>query len=122
LLAEARWEGFPGRLHSAILYMALIEAMNWALFAQTERMGLPTRTGALEAARPVRTGTRLRLEGRVLVADATARTARVDARAWDPSDEVVARLERDYALVDQPTFLAKMGYDRIPPGYEGLFR
>ncbi|MHB8606087.1 MAG: hypothetical protein ACYDCK_12620 [Thermoplasmatota archaeon] len=120
-VAEARWQGFPGRMHSAVLYLALIETMNWSLYARTARMGLPTRTSALETSRRVDVGATVALSGRVLAVDESARTARVEAVAATPHGETIARLERDYALVDEATFLARMGYDAVPAGYEGVF-
>jgi hypothetical protein len=119
---DERWQGFPSRLHSGILYLALLETMNWSLHAKTGRMGLPSRTGALESRRWVKCGTAILLEGRVRAFDPTARTASLEAWAEFPDREVVARLERDYALVDETTFLERMGYDVVPSGYDGAFR
>lgn len=119
--AEPRWQGFPGRMHSAVLYMALLEAMNWALYARTGRMGLPARTGALEMTRRVAVGDTVHLEGTVLRVDEAARTAEAEARA-SVRGEPVGRLERGYALVDEATFVQRMDYDAPPAGYEGLFR
>ncbi|MHB8585351.1 MAG: hypothetical protein ACYDDF_05890 [Thermoplasmatota archaeon] len=120
--ASSRWEGFPGRLHSAILYLGLIEAMNWALYARTGRMGLPIRTGALATTRTIPTGTELLFEGRLVHMDEGARLATMESVASDIGGESVGRLERGYALVDEATFLARLGYKEVPPGYEGLFR
>lgn len=121
-VAEERWQGFPGRLHSAVLYLALIETMNWSLYARTGRMGLPSRTGALETRRRVEVGATVALEGRVVSVDGAARSASVEAWAsMDPGGEV-ARLGREYSLVDEATFLARMGYDALPPGHEGVFK
>jgi len=121
-VAEPRWQGFPGRMHSAVLYMALLETMNWSLYAQTRRMGLPARTSALEMTRRVAVGDTVVLEGHVVRVDEAARTAHAEARATTLQGEPVGRLKRDYALVDEATFLARMGYDALPEGYEGLFR
>jgi len=121
-VAEARWQGFPGRMHSAVLYLALVETLNWSLFARTGRMGLPARTGALEMARRVDVGATVALEGRVLRVDEDARAASAEARAATPAGEPIGRLEREYALVDEATFLVRMGYDALPAGYEGVFR
>lgn len=119
---DERWQGFPGRLHSAILYLALIETMNWSLQARTGRMGLPTRTSELEMKRRVDVGTTLGLEGRVRSWDTAARTAALEAWATTASGEPVGRLERTYALVDEATFLARMGYTSLPAAYEGCFK
>lgn len=120
-VAEARWQGFPGRLHSAILYLALLETANWSLYARTRRMGLPARTSALESLRRVDVGATVALEGRVMAVDEAQRTARVEALARTPAGEPIGRLEREYALVDEETFLTRMGYDAVPAGYEGVF-
>lgn len=120
-VAEERWQGFPRRLHSAVLYLALIETMNWSLHARTGRMGLPSKTGALETRGRVDVGTKVALEGRVLFFDKTARTASVEAWAKTEIGGEVARLSRDYSLVDEATFLARMGYHELPAGYEGAF-
>lgn len=84
-------------------------------------MGLPTRTSALELTRRVEIGAKVALEGRVLHVDEAARTARVEARATTPTGEPIGRLDRDYSLVDEATFLARMGYESMPAGYEGVF-
>lgn len=120
-VAEARWQGFPGRMHSAILYLGLVETMNWSLYARTRRMGLPTRTSALEMTRLVDVGSTVTLEGRVLRVDEARRVASVEARASTTDGNPIGRLERDYDLVDEATFLARMGYDALPAGYEGAF-
>ena len=118
-LVDARWQGFPGRLHSAILYLALVETLNWSLYARTGRMGLPERTSALRMTRRVGVGDALVLRGRV--ARSAPGSATVEAEATMPAGEAVGSLDRDYAMVDEATFLARMGYDALPEGYEGLF-
>ncbi|MCI4324128.1 MAG: hypothetical protein L3K03_09010 [Thermoplasmata archaeon] len=85
-------------------------------------MGLPTRTGALDSRRWVECGIAILLEGHVRAFDPTARTASLEAWARLLDGEVVARLERDYNLMDETTFLQRMGYDLVPSGYEGAFR
>lgn len=121
-VAEERWQGFPRRLHNAVLYLALIETMNWSLHARTGRMGLPSRTGALETRRRVDIGSKVALEGRVALLDEAGRSASVEAWASLDATGEVARLKREYALVDEATFLERMGYDTLPGGYEGDFR
>lgn len=118
-VAEARWQGFPGRLHSAILYLALIETMNWSLYGATKHMGLPTRTSALRMTRRVNVGDKIWLRGKV-VSHADGK-AHVVAEATTPRGEPVGSLDRDYEMVDESTFLARMGYDHVPNGYEGVF-
>lgn len=120
-VVDARFQGFPGRMHSAVLYLALLETMNWSLYAKTGRMGIPTRTSALEMTRRVDVGSTVVLEGRLLRADEARRVAIVEARAATAAGQPVGRLEREYDLVDKATFLARMGYDELPAGYDGVF-
>ncbi|HVM44993.1 MAG TPA: hypothetical protein VM582_03570 [Candidatus Thermoplasmatota archaeon] len=116
LAATERVIGWPGRLHSGILYLAMLETANWTLYGLRGRVGIPTRTSALEAKRWVATGETLTLAGRLTASDARAARARVEAR--DASGALVASLERDFDLPDRATFLARMGYDAVPPGLE----
>lgn len=118
-VAEARWQGFPGRMHSAVLYLALIETMNWSLHARTGRMGLPARTGALSMVRRVAVGDGVHLEG--VVHEATGATAKVSASARTPEGAPIGSLDREYRLVNEDEFLRAMGYDELPEGYEGAF-
>src|SRR5438093_6783828 len=62
-------EGWPGRLHSGILYTAMLEAANWTVFGIAGRIGVPVRTSALNLKRWVPTGTRLRIVGRSKTTD-----------------------------------------------------
>lgn len=117
-VAEPRWQGFPGRMHSAVLYLALLETMNWALYARTGRMGLPQRTSALTMTRRVIVGDDVHVEGRVTkLGDITA----VEAHARTPAGEPIGSLDRDYRMVDEAEFLRVMGYDALPEGYEAAF-
>lgn len=118
-VATGAWQGFPGRMHSAVLYMALIETMNWSLYAKTGRMGLPARTSALGMTRRVVVGDVVEVEGRVLAVD--AERASVVAHARTPAGDPVGSLEREYRMVDEDEFLRVMGYDELPEGYEGAF-
>lgn len=118
-VVEPRFQGFPGRLHSAVLYMALLETMNWSLYARTGRMGLPSRTGALVMTRRVSVGDAVVVEGRVV--EAREGFARAVAEARTPAGDPVGALERDYRMVDEDEFLRVMGYDALPEGYEGAF-
>lgn len=118
-VAEPRWQGFPGRMHSAVLYMALIETMNWSLYAKTGRMGLPQRTSALNMTRRVVVGDVIEIEGRVLRADALGATVVAHARA--PGGAPIGSLEREYRMVSEDEFTEAMGYDELPEGYEGAF-
>lgn len=116
--AAPHLQGWPGRLHSGMLYTAMLETANWSLFASVGRVGLPTSTGALEASRWVATGETLSLEGACSRQDDG--TAHVVVEAFDAAGKRVAKIERRYALPDRKTFLAKMGYDEVPPGFEDL--
>ena len=117
--ADASMQGWPRRLHSGVLYTALLETANWTVYGVKGRAGLPVRTGALSLARWVATGERLRLEGRLR--DTGARAAAVTAQALDAEGRIVAGVERDYDLPNAAEFAARMGYDALPPELEGLF-
>lgn len=117
LAAAARHEGWPGRLHSGILYLALVETANWTLYGLRGRVGIPTRTSALEAKRWVATGEALTLTGRLTLSTENHAKARVEAT--DAEGRLVAALERDYDLPDRATFLKRLGYDKVPVGLEG---
>ena len=118
LAATARHEGWPGRLHSGILYLAMLETANWTLYGLRGRVGLPVRTGALEAKRWVATGETLTLTGRLTPLGEASARARVEAT--DAQGAPVAALEREFDLPDRATFLKRMGYDTLPPGLEDL--
>lgn len=115
LEATREREGWPGRLHSGVLYLAMLETANWTLYGLRGRVGLPVRTSALDARRWVPTGESLTLTGRLVEGDSKAR-ARVEAT--DAQGSIVATLERDYDLPDRATFLKRMGYDAVPVGLE----
>ena len=117
--ADATMQGWPRRLHSGVLYTALLETANWTVYGLKARAGLPVRTSALSLARWIATGERLRLLGSLR--DTGARTATVMAEARDGQGKTVASLERDYDLPDAVEFAARMGYDAMPPELEGLF-
>ncbi len=117
--ASGRYQGFPGRLHSGILYLAMLEAANWTLYGLRDRVGIPVRTSALEAKRWVATGEALTLVGRIVPTDGEA--VRVRIEATDAQGSVVASLERDYDVPDRAAFLARMGYKTMPPAYEKDF-
>ncbi len=109
-------QGWPGRLHSGLLYLALLETANWTLYGLRGRVGIPVRTSALEAARWIAVGERLALRGRLARDEPAAATVLVEA--LDASGRRVASLERAYDLPDRATFLARMGYDEAPPGLD----
>lgn len=107
--------GWPNRLHSGLLYLALAETANWTVYGALGRVGLPVRTSALDARRFVRVGETLALVGRW---DAATKTARVEAQ--DEAGALVASLEREYALPTRAEFRARMGEDALPPEFEEL--
>lgn len=110
---EAWMEGWPGTTHTAFLYMALVETMNWTAYALRGRVGLPSRTGALETRRRVATGDALALAGRARLDAPDALHAEAEAR--DPTGALVARLERDYTFPDAAEFARRLGLDALPP-------
>lgn len=113
-----RYNGWPGRLHSGILYLAMLETANWTVYAALGRVGLPVRTGALAASRWVATSETLTLAGKPTSRSADAITVAVEAT--DERGARVATLERAYDLPDREAFRQRMGYDVLPPELEGL--
>lgn len=116
LVAEPRFAGWPGRLHSGMLYLAMLETANWTLYGLKGRVGLPVRTSALDARRWVATGETLTLAGRLHGAGHATAEARVEA--VDAQGRLVAALTREYELPDRATFLRRMGYAEVPAGLE----
>lgn len=112
LLATDLHQGWPGRLHSGILYLAMLETANWTIYGLLGRVGLPTRTSALGLTRWVRVGETLTLTGR------KEGEGLVRVEATDEAGTSLATLERTYELVDRATFLRRMGYDEVPAGLE----
>lgn len=117
--ASGRYQGFPERLHSGILYLAMLETANWTLYGLRGRVGIPVRTSALEAKRWVATGEVITLAGRIAPADREKVRVRIEAK--DAQGSIVASLERDYDLPDRATFLARIGYEAMPPAFESDF-
>ncbi len=117
--ATGRFQGYPERLHSGILYLALLETANWTVYGLRGRVGIPVRTSALDAKRWVATGEALNLVGKLVASDET--TPRVRVEATDAQGTVVASLERDYELPDRAAFLTRMGYKSMPPAFEKDF-
>jgi hypothetical protein len=111
-------QGWPGRLHSGILYLAMLETTNWTVYAARGRVGLPSRTGALQSRRWVAIGEELRLVGRSTESSST--TLKITVTARDKSGADVASLDRDYLFPSRAEFLAKMGYKEIPPELDPL--
>ena len=118
LVASPNHQGWPGRLHSGVLYLALLETANWTVFALRERVGLPRRTSALETRGWVSVGETLGLTGRS--PDPRSSPLTIVAEARDRRGELVARIERDYEFPGRAEFVKRMGYEAVPPELEGL--
>ena len=117
-LADVTMEGWPGRLHSGILYTAMLETANWTVFGVTGRIGIPVRTSALSLQRWVPSGTRLRIAGRAKSTGPSNLTMALEAF---PSDgQSIATLERDFVLPNRQELLDRMGYEGIPALFAGL--
>jgi hypothetical protein len=111
-------EGWPGRLHSGILYTAMLETANWTVYGTTGRIGVPVRTSGLSLQRWVPTGTRLRIAGRAKRTGPKSLT--VDVEAFTSDGQPVATLDRDFVLPNRREFLDKMGYEEVPEAFAGL--
>ncbi len=112
------YQGWPGRLHSGVLYLALLETANWTVFALRNRVGLPTRTSALESTRWVSIQESLHLTGVGTPSEGPGLRIRAEAR--DGAGRHVAGLEREYAFPIRSEFLRRMGYETLPPELDGL--
>jgi acyl-coenzyme A thioesterase PaaI-like protein len=118
LTASPELQGWPGRLHSGVLYTAMLETANWALFGLTGRLGVPVETSALAAARWVAVGERLVLTGRVARLGPSG--SEVEVEATDARGVATARLQRRYLLPGREEFLERMGYSTLPDVLAGL--
>lgn len=116
LAAAEAWQGAPGRLHSAILSLAMMETANWTVFGLLDRVGLPTRTSAIAMKRVVAVGEVLTLSGKRAPEEGLV----IAVEARDPSGALVATLERAFDLPDAEGFRARMGYEALPEVYGGL--
>jgi hypothetical protein len=114
LLADASLEGWPGRLHSGILYLAMLDVANCTVYGLRNRVGLPVRTSALSLHRWVPTGARLRLAG-VPAPSGGEADLTIHVEAQDGAGRV-ANLDRDYALASRAKFVRRLGYDELPEG------
>jgi len=110
--ASGRFQGWPERLHSGILYLAMLETANWTVYGLRGRVGVPVRTGPLDAKRWIATGETLVLRGRLTSSDVASAQAKIEA--GDEQGAVVAMLERDYELLGRDAFLKRMGYEAVP--------
>ena len=115
---DVTMEGWPGRLHSGILYTAMLETANWTVFGIASRIGVPVRTSALNLQRWVPTGMRLHIAGR---AKSTGpKRLAVAVEAFSSDGQRLATLDRDFILPNRREFLIKMGYEEIPEAFPGL--
>ena len=110
LIADETLEGWPERLHSGVLYLAMLDAANWTVYGLHDRVGLPVQTSALTLQRWVPTGTRLRLVGveHSRTADLTIQVEAHDEkapwRAWTVPTS--SRIE--------PSSKQRLGYKTLP--------
>ena len=118
LLADVTMEGWPGRLHSGILYTAMLETANWTVYGIMGRIGVPVRTSALSLQRWVPTGTRLRIAGHSKSTGPKSLAVAVEAFPLDGPP--IASLDRDFVLPNRREFLEKMGYAEIPEVFADL--
>lgn len=115
--AAEHLQGWPGRLHSGVLYTAMLETANWTVYGLRGRIGFPVLTGPLEATGWVRTGERVRLTGRLEPAPAPRLAVRVEAAA---AGRPVAGLRREFELLGRGELMRRLGYDALPEVFEGL--
>ena len=111
-VASGRFQGWPERLHSGILYLAMQETANWTVYGLRGRVGVPVRTGALDAKRWIATGETLVLRGRLT--SSAVDSVKAEIEAADEQGNVVAMLERDYEFLGRDAFLKRMGYETVP--------
>ena len=112
-MASGRFQGWPERLHSAILYLAMLETANWTVYGLRGRVGVPVRTSALDAKRWIATGESITLRGKLTSSEDSSAHAKIEAS--DERANLVAVLERDYELLGREAFLKRMGYETVPP-------
>ena len=88
------------------------ETANWTVYGLRGRVGVPVRTGALDAKRWIATGETLVLRGRLT--SSAVDSAKAEIEAADEQGNVVAMLERDYEFLGRDAFLKRMGYETVP--------
>lgn len=113
-VAEERFQGFPGTLHTAFLYLALVETANWTVWGLLGRAGVPKETGALQALARVPTGVAVATLGRRIGETKVRAEAMVDGR-------VVASIERTYTLPDRAEAERLLPHAMKHPAMDGLF-
>jgi hypothetical protein len=114
--ATANHEGWPERLHSGVLYTALLETANWTAYGLTGRVGVPVRTQPFETGGWAATGSTLHLAGHRVAGEpfTVAAEATLGGR-------MVGRMARAYEFLDAAAFAARMGYASVPAAFEGAF-
>jgi hypothetical protein len=110
LAAHETLEGWPGRLHSGVLYLAMLDVANWTVYGLHNRVGLPLRTSALNLLRWVPTGSLVRFVG---VEDPQTSDLTIRVEAHDGSGPV-AHLDRSYLLANRAEFERRLGYEKLP--------
>jgi len=110
LLTQVTMEGWPGRLHSGILYTAMLETANWTVYGVTGRIGVPVRTSPLSLQRWVPTGMRLRIAGRAMPKDLKSLTVAVEPASSD--GQSVATLDRDFVLPNAASSSKEWGMNK----------
>ena len=116
LIADETLEGWPERLHSGVLYLAMLDAANWTEYGLHDHVGLPVQTSALTLLRWVPTGTRLRLVG---VEHSRTADLTIQVEAHDEKGPV-ARLDRSYVLTNRAEFEQRLGYRALPEVLHGV--
>lgn len=111
-------QGFPGRLHSGVLYASLIDAAKWTVIGLRGRLGVPVRTSALSTRRWGLVGERLSLVGRIT--RSTLRSVTVRCEAGDQNRALVASLERDFEILNRQHFMVRLGYEKLPESLDEL--
>jgi hypothetical protein len=109
-------QGWPGRLHSGVLYTAMIEAANWTVYALAGRVAFPARTSALDLSKRTAVGETLEIRGRAV--GKALPPARIEVVARDAGGGQVAWLARDYEYLGRGEFMRRMGYGALPPELE----
>ena len=116
LPVRPEWQGWPGLLHSGVLYIAMLETANWTVYGLKDRVGLPVGTSALELKRRTRVGDIVQLTGRH-VASRTGPFI-IEVTASDSGGSGLARLEREYEFPRRAEFVRRMGYGTLPAELE----
>ncbi|MGQ0536183.1 MAG: hypothetical protein ACT4PT_08930 [Methanobacteriota archaeon] len=122
-VAEPRFQGWPDRLHSGVLYIAMIECANWTVYGLLGRPGFPAKTSALDLRGRVAVGETVEITGRVeggrQKEDGDGpQTVHVEARVREAT---VATLSRDFVFPTRDEFAQRMGYATVPHVVDDFF-